>query len=150
VKFRRDVASLPVRSGMQTWDAIVDLIVSTDSIDAEQFRAARSTMSMLLSEGLYEEKPLTVVGDTHRVVVYCPYGENALAADFEVNSLGFNPTAGNWSLHVPCVPEHLEWVATKLATSAPRFVVTDFAEELPERDVLGSSDTRLVIDWTVK
>ena len=145
MKLRRDLASVPLRTGAETWATIVDLITDSDSIAPSQLTAATSVMATLLAEELHAENPLTLVGGSHRVVIYCSFGADALIQGDTVDPLGWNPTAGDWSLHVPCGDEDLDWAAATLATRAPRIKLHK-PGETPEEEV-ASATKSLSIDW---
>lgn len=123
MKLRRDIASVPVRTGAETWSEIVALITRPDSVDVDQLTAAASVMASLLSEDHYSKHPLTLKGDGHRLVIYGAYGSDAVTQGTEVAALDWNPTGKSWTLHVPCEPEDLDWVTTTLKTRAPRLAV---------------------------
>lgn len=123
MKLRRDIASVPVRTGAETWSEIIALITRPDSIDAGQLTAAASVMASLLSEDHYAKHPLTLKGDGHRLVIYGAYGADAVTRGAEVAPLDWNPTGKAWTLNVPCEPEDLDWVTQTLKTRAPRLAV---------------------------
>ena len=123
MKLRRDIASVPVRTGAETWSEIIALITRPDSIDADQLTAAASVMASLLSEDHYAKHPMTLKGDGHRLVIYGAYGADAVTRGTEVAPLDWNPTGKAWTLHVPCEPEDLDWVTQTLKTRAPRLAV---------------------------
>ncbi len=50
MRVRRDIASIPARSAAETWSAIVDLVTSATSVDADQLRAAASIMQALITD----------------------------------------------------------------------------------------------------
>lgn len=146
MKLRRDVAALPVRSGEETWTAIIDLLTAADSTEPDQLVRAESIMAALLSEEYYAEHPLTVVGESHRVVIYMSYGSDAITADIDLAPLGWNPTAGDWQMFIPCAPEHLDW-ATRMLAEMPRLVLLSLDDEIPERKKERSGLAPLQIDW---
>jgi len=88
VKLRRDIASVPLRTGAETWSTIVELITGSDSIDSSQLTAAASVMATLIAEELHTENPLTLVGASHRLVIYCSFGTDALIQGEDVDAIG--------------------------------------------------------------
>ncbi len=151
MKVRRDISSIPLRTAEATWQTIVDLITGADSVDAMQLQAATGVMASLITDDHYAQHPLTLVGLSHRLVLYCRYGQEALEAGEAVDDLTWNPTAGDWTLFVPCDLENLVWVRKALKGRAPRFVVHELGEESPEEmSELRARSTEkvdLVIDW---
>ena|SRR2546422_305888 len=151
MKVRRDISSIPLRTAEATWQTIVDLITGTDSVDAMQLQAATGVMASLITDEHYAQHPLTLVGHSHRLVVYCRYGQEALEAGEAVDDLMWNPTAGDWTLLIPCDPENLEWARKALKGRTPRLVVHELGEEQP--DEMSESRARsaekvdLVVDW---
>ncbi len=149
MKLRRDIASVPLRSGEATWSCIVELVTANNSNDTAQLQAATSIMAMLLAEEHYGDTPLTVKGNGHRLVIYCAHGMNALVMGESVDALGWNPTAGDWTLYVPCPSEDLEWARKALASIAPRLVLHGLDETPGElEETTTKSALTLDIDWT--
>src|SRR5260370_7156068 len=65
--------------------------------------------------------------------IYCRYGMKALEEGGKMDSLTWNPTAGDWTMHVPCDEENIEWGRKALAGTA-RIKVFDVAEADPPQD----------------
>jgi len=109
-------------------------------------------MSALLSEDYYSEHPLTVVGDSHRLVIYMSYGVDALTADVDVTPLGWNPTAGDWNVFVPCAAEHRTWASRMFAECSPRIIAIGLDDDISEvQDSLsagGQKGTAFDVDWS--
>jgi hypothetical protein len=150
VKLRRDIASVPVRTGAETWSEIVALITRPDSVDVGQLTAASSVMASLLSEDHYAKHPLTLKGDGHRLVIYGAYGANAVSQGTEVPPLDWNPTGKAWTLHVPCDSADLDWVAATLKTRAPRVLVHALDDEPADVETSAAANDEsapLSIDW---
>ena len=152
MKLRRDIASVPVRTGAETWSEIVALVTRPDSVDVDQLTAAASVMASLLSEDHYSKYPLTLKGDGHRLVIYGAYGADAVTQGTEVASLDWNPTGKSWTLHVPCEAEDLDWVTTTLKTRAPRLAVHALGDGPTESEgdasaAANNSAAALNINW---
>ena len=150
MKLRRDIASVPVRTGAETWSEIVALITRPDSVDASQLTAASSVMASLVSEDHYAKHPLTLKGDGHRLVIYGAYGADAVSLGTEVAPLDWNPTGKAWTLHVPCDPADLDWVAATLKIRAPRVLVHAFGDEPADAETSAAANDAsapLSIDW---
>ena len=59
----------------------------------------------------------------------------------KVDPLTWNPTAGDWTMHVPCDAENIDWVKESLAKTSPRIKVFD-VEEADRADEDGRSPRR--------
>lgn len=131
MKIRRDLSALPLRSGEATCEAIVDLVTGPDSNDIDQLAAAAPAVASLIADEHYAEHPLTLAGVGHRLLIYLRYGAAALEAGLAVDGLGWNPTAGDWTLHVPCEAEALAWARAHLQEKASRVVLYELSSPLP-------------------
>jgi len=140
MKLRRDIVSVPVRTGDETWSTVIGLIAMAGSDHVEQLESASSVLGALLSEEHYSSRPLTLAGEGQRLVIYFVYGLDAVAADTDVEPLGWNPTAGDWHLYVPCAPEHLNWATKLLSARATRIVVHELDDDLTARRGVGQPE----------
>lgn len=153
MRVRRDINSIPVRSASDTWDKIVALITGSGSVDVDQLRKAGSTIGSMITDELPAERPFILEGCGPQLRIYCRFAFKALEADDAINSLTWNPTAGDWTLHVPCDAENLAWVQSALKASAPRIKAFDIAEgdrfEEDAGEALASkhSGNEIVVDW---
>jgi hypothetical protein len=148
VKLRRDIASVPLRTGEATWEAIIGLITGPKSVDAAQLTAASSIMAMLISDEIHSGEPLTLVGDSARVVLYCTFGSDALIMGDEIDPLPHNPTEGDWALHVPCAADDLDWARKTLLTRAPRITLHKSGEAIADDEKVSATASKsLDIDW---
>lgn len=129
MKIRREIASIPARSAKDTWRAIADLVTGANTVDRNQFDAAASIMESLIADELPASVPIVFRGAGARVIIYCLYGEDALEAGLEVDTLGDNPTAGDWRCTAPCLAEDVEWMNRSLNARAFRVSVHDVAQE---------------------
>ena len=85
--------------------------------------------------------------------IYCRYGMKAVEEGDAVDSLTWNPTAGDWTMHVPCDAENIDWVKASLSKSSPRVKVFDVAEAdraEEEEDGVAAKGSGVVVDWNVK
>jgi len=151
MKVRRDIGSVPLRTAESTWQAIVGLITGPGSRDITQLQAATSVMASLITDELYSDNPMTLVGESHRLVLYCHYGQKALEVGEEIDSLTWNPTEGDWTLFVPCDPDNLPWARRTLKTRAPRITVHELGKTLDadkfESDRGLSNTEAITVDW---
>jgi hypothetical protein len=152
MKIRRDIASIPVRSAKETWQAIIDLITSSDSIDVSQLLAAASNMESVIADEYPANVPIVVKGCGSRLVIYCRYDQDAMEIGKDVDSLHWNPTAGDWQMTVPCEEEDVAWLTKSLKSRAPRIIVRTPDQQLKEETAgeeaaIATSDFH--IDWGV-
>lgn len=146
MKIRRDIASIPVRTAAQTWQAIIDLITGDGTVDRHQLDAASSVMQSLIADEHPATVPVVVKGAGPRVVIYLLYNEDAMEAGADVDRLGSNPTAGDWRLTAPCEEDDTAWMNKTLAARAPRISV-HAADQAPAEDDDRESAKALEIDW---
>ena len=148
MRIRRNIASIPIRSAQETWSAIVDLVTGTDSTDSEQLVAAASTMESLIADEHPLKTPIVFKDSGPRVFFYCLYGEDAMEAGLEIDSLTSNPTAGDWHVTAPAEAEDVEWMNRTLHQRAPRITIHD-VDEAPPDDTEQAANTakEFEIDW---
>jgi hypothetical protein len=156
MRVRRDINSIPVRSAAETWDAIIELIIGSGSVDVEQLRKAGSTIGSVITDELPAEHPFILEGCGPQLRIYCRFASKAMEGDDAIDPLTWNPTAGDWTLHVPCDAENLSWVQSALNASAPRVKVFDiaetdrFEEEAEAKQSSKRAAGEIVVDWNVK
>jgi hypothetical protein len=151
MRVRRDISSIPFRSATETWDSIVALVVSSGSRDIEKLKAAGDTIASIITDEIPAEHPFIMEGSGPQLRIYCRYRAAAIQEPDETDTLTWNPTAGDWTLHVPCDAENLQWVERALAKVSPRIKAFDVAkgDRAEEADVPSAHD-EVVVDWTVK
>lgn len=155
MRIRRDINSIPVRSAQETWERIVALIVGTDSIDADQLHKAGSTIGSIITDKLPAQRPFILEGRGPQLRLYCRFAFKAMEAGDTLDPLTWNPTAGDWTLHVPCDAENLGWVQTALKAVAPRIKAFDLAEadrfeEDTAEPAANNAGDNIEVDWDVK
>jgi hypothetical protein len=156
MRVRRDINAIPVRSAADTWDTMAGLVTGGDSVDAEQLRKAGSTIASIIADELPAEHPFIFEGCGPQLRIYCRFGFKALEVDETIDPLTWNPTAGDWTLHVPCDAENLSWVRAALKACAPRIKAFDIAEgdrsEESADEAMASKSTAsgIVVDWNPK
>lgn len=150
MKIKREISSIPQRSADATWSAIIKLITDKDSIDVDQLEAARGVMTSLITDELYEDHPLTLIGNGHRLVIYLLYRHESIESGDNIDRLKWNPTAKDWKLYVPCDKGNFDWAQKILTKKAPRLKLHAL-DEKPGDD--SDSDKRsanagtIEIDW---
>jgi hypothetical protein len=153
MKVRREIASVPVRTAAETWQAIVDLITGDGSVDAGTLKAAASVMESLIVDEHPATCPIVVKGEGPRLVVYLLYNEAAMEAGTDVDPLTWNPTGGpDWHMTAPSVTADVEWMNNTLKSRAPRIIVHDAAvppSDDDDDDNTTSQGQALKINWGV-
>jgi hypothetical protein len=152
MKVRRDIVSLPVRSAGETWQAIIDLITGSGSVDAETLKAAASVMESLIADEHPTTVPIVVKGNGPRLFIYCLYNEAAMEAGNDIDAINWNPTGGSgWQLTAPAEAGDVTWMNGGLKTRAPRITVQDvaFPPGDDDTDSATMSADALKIDWEI-
>lgn len=153
MKVRRDMASIPVRSAAETWQAIVDLITGDGSVDAATLTAAASVMESLIADEHPATVPIVVKGNGPRLVIYLQYGEAAMEAGKDIAALTWNPTGSSgWRISAPSEANDVVWMNNTLKTRAPRITIHDVASPAVDEDENADKAAQsqpLAINWGV-
>jgi hypothetical protein len=153
MRVRRDVSAIPLRSAGETWETIINLVTGLDSRDIQQLRNAAGVMGSIITDEHPAVRAMMIEGVGPQLRIYCRYGMKAVEEGDAVDSLTWNPTAGDWTMHVPCDAENMEWVKASLSKSSPRVKVFDVAEADradEEEEVVAAKGSGVVVDWNVK
>ncbi|MEE8122056.1 MAG: hypothetical protein V3T55_11030 [Anaerolineales bacterium] len=153
MRVRRDVSSIPFRSAGETWQRIIDLVGGPESVDLQQLKNAASVMGSIITDEHPAARAIMIEGVGPQLRIYCRYGMNAVEEGGTVDSLTWNPTAGDWTMHVPCDTENIDWVKVSLSESSPRINVFDVAEadraEQEENDT-AAKRSGIIVDWNLR
>jgi len=153
MRVRRDISSIPFRSASETWQSIINLVTAPGSKDAQQLKNAAGVMGSIITDEHPASRAIMLEGVGAQLRIYCRYGMKALEEGGKVDSLTWNPTAGDWTMHVPCDEENMEWVRKSLAGSQ-RIRVFDVAEadraEDEEKTSVAKAGSSIVVDWNLK
>ena len=151
MRIRRDISSIPHRSAGETWERIVGLVTGRESRDTNQLRAAAGVMGSIITDEHPSASPIMIEGVGPQLRIYCRYGMRAVEEGAAVDPLTWNPTAGDWTMHVPCDAGNLDWVKTSLSRTSPRIKVFDIDDaDRAAEDPNESSDKsaeNLIVDW---
>lgn len=152
MRVRRDISSVPSRTANDTWWKIVELTTGKDSVDAGQLSAALGVMGSIITDGHPAKRAIILEGVGPQLKIYCAYGTDAVEAGDHVDALTWNPTAGNWTMHVPCDAENMDWVKKSLAKTSPRIKVFDVDEEerIETQGAFVPQSAGLEVDWNIK
>ena len=152
MRVRRDINSIPFSSASETWQRIVDLITGNGSTDSKQLHDATGVMASIISDEHPANHPIVVEGVGPQLRVYCRYGMKAVEKGTEeVDALTWNPTAGNWTMHVPCDEENLSWVRKSLGNTSSRIKAFNIEESTVGEDnaskEMSTKSPNLTVNW---
>ena len=151
MRVRRDISSVPVQTATDTWKKITELITGKDTKDASQLTAATGVMGSIITDEHPSRRAIIVQGVGPQLRIYCRYGMKAVDEGGEVDPLTWNPTAGDWTMHVPCDKQDLDWIKQSLADTSPRIKAFDVEEEERDKEnTAAKGEPLLTIDWNIK
>src|SRR5271154_3406423 len=110
MRIRRDISSIPFRSAGETWQRIIELVTGPDSIDVLQLKNAAGVMGSLITDEHQAKRAIIIEGVGPQLSIYCRFGMKAVEEGAKVDPLTWNPTAGDWTMRVPCDAENMPWV----------------------------------------
>jgi hypothetical protein len=118
----------------------------------QQITNAAGVMGSIITDEHLANRALIVEGVGPQLRVYCRYGMKAIEEGGDVDSLTWNPTAGDWTMYVPCDSENMAWVRASLSATSPRIKVFDIdaPETHEEVNDVYSQSKEVVIDWNVR
>jgi hypothetical protein len=122
----RQVASVPRRTSVETWQRVVELVSAPDSDARVELEGVTSVAATLIADEQTKTAPITIAGGGPLVRVYTLHGEDAIEADLDdEDEFAFNPTAGNsWLLSLPATGPDLA-AAEGLLAGAPHVEARD-------------------------
>jgi hypothetical protein len=154
MKIRRGISSIPFQSAGETWQRIIELVTGPDSKDVLQLKNAAGVMGSLIADEVPSKRAIMLEGVGPQLRIYCRFGMKAVEEGAKVDALTWNPTAGDWTMHVPCDADNLKWVKDSLAKTSPRIKVFDVDEadqaEEEELSEAAKSSNALVVDWNIE
>jgi hypothetical protein len=154
MRVRRDISSIPFQSATDTWQRIINLVTGANSEDAKQLETASGVMGSIIADEHPAKRAIVLEGVGPQLRIYCRYGFAAIEEGGAVGSLTWNPTAGDWTMHVPCDAENMAWVKESLAKTSPRVKVFDVDEAQRAADdddtVEKAASGDLIVDWNVR
>lgn len=119
----RRIASVPRRSAGDTWRALCELISAPGTPARAELESVLGIAAALITEEYTRECPITISGSGPQVRIYTLHGEQAIEAQpSDELPLNHDPTAGEWTLSLPCGPNYLE-EAEEAIGSAPHVEV---------------------------
>ncbi len=151
MRIRRDVSSIPHRSATETWQRITALISGSGSNDIDQLERATGVMASIITDEHPGGSAILMEGVGPQLRIYCRYGMKAVEAGDAIDPLTWNPTAGDWTMHVPCDAANIDWVRTSLRNTSPRIKVFDVVEDnRTEAEEETTASSAIVVDWNPK
>jgi hypothetical protein len=131
----RTFCSIPKRSALETWAAIVDLLAPRTGCDARRELESVGGIASSLITREAMNSPIVVYGCGPRVRIYCVYNEDAITGDAaNENKLAFDATDGDWHMSLPCPEDDLDWVVGALAKKTKRITARDQGEAVESED----------------
>ena len=139
----RRVASTPVRTALQTWEKIVEIIAPDPNSPAraELAKATGVACSSISSEAT-KEAAIVIWGGGPRVRAYCVFDEDAITQeDINEDALPKSPTDGDWKMSIPCLPEDVKWSAANLGSGriSARSMDEDVEDDVAKTDAAVAS-----------
>src|SRR5258708_17463197 len=108
-------------------------------------------MGSIITDEHPSGRPILIEGVGPQLRIYCNYGMNAIEQGSKVDSLNWNPTDGDWTMHVPCDPENMDLVKKSLAGTSPRIKIFDVNDEARAGDEQpkATANNQIVLDWNI-
>jgi len=151
MRVRRDISSVPFQSAGETWKRIIELVTGPGSKDVGQLQAAGSVVGSIITDELPAQRAILFEGVGPQLRIYCRFGKKAVEAGDAADALTWNPTAGDWTMHVPCDAENMDWVKNSLAKTSPRIKLFDVTEgdraDAEDSAAAASGKNDLTVDW---
>jgi hypothetical protein len=112
----RRVSSVPVRTSVETWKAVVALLTAPDHQARTSLDAITNAAAMLITEEYTRDAPIVVVPATGpRLRVYTVHGIAAVDGDLDEAPLATWPLAEpGWRLSLPCGIDDIDDVRAAL------------------------------------
>ncbi|MGB8218012.1 MAG: hypothetical protein WCE94_11995 [Candidatus Methanoperedens sp.] len=146
--FARRVASAPVRTAVQTWARIVEIVAPNPESPArkELAKVVGMACASIASEAP-KEAPIVIWGGGPRVRVYCVFDEDAITQDgINEDALPKSPTGGDWRMSIPFLADDVAWSAASLAAASSRVSARSVDDDVPDEEPLAASTTPLSIN----
>jgi hypothetical protein len=125
----RRIASVPVRTAVETWTRIVDLVTAPGSEARTELAIVTSTAAMLIADEQTRDAPITIASAGPLVRVYTVHADDAIEHDdADEADLPFDPTSGDaWTLSLPASGPDVE-IAGAAVADCPHVEVRDVGE----------------------
>jgi hypothetical protein len=116
----RRLASVPVRTSIDTWAAVVDMLTPPGATARADLEAITNVAALLISEEYTRDAPLIVTPRTGaRVRIYTVHGADAVDVIHEETPLATYPLhEPGWTLSLPCGIDDLDDIQSALRAFA--------------------------------
>lgn len=137
----RRIASVPVRTSVETWQAICNLVARPGTDAHGHLAAISSIAAVLISEEYTSTAPIIVTAaGSQRVRVYTVHGDEAPDAEVDEEPLALLPCENDdWAVSLPCAAVDLAEMIAAL-DGLTRFTVRDLDEGIHLVEVSKSAD----------
>ena len=131
----RQVPSVPVRTSVATWNAVIDLLTPPGASARTDLTAVTGIVAMLIAEEYTREAPIVVMPTTgDRARVYTIHGTAAVEGDDPAPLATWPLADPGWRISLPCGETDLDDVRAALRPY-PRFEVRDATEGITATSV---------------
>ena len=144
----RRVASTPVRTAVETWARIVEIIAPDPVSPArkELAKVAGTACTSIASEAP-KQAPIVIWGGGPRVRVYCVFDEDAITQDgINEDALPKSPAEGDWRMSIPFLAEDVAWSGASLAAASSRVSARSVDDDVADEEPLAASATPLSLN----
>jgi hypothetical protein len=144
----RRVASTPVRTAVETWARIVEIIApDPESAARKELATVAGTACASIASEATKEAPMVIWGGGPRVRVYCVFDEDAITQDgINEDALPKSPTEGDWRMSIPFLAEDVAWSGASLAAVSSRISARSVDDDVVDEEPLAASATPLSIN----
>jgi len=127
----RKFTACPVRTGSETWSAIVTVIADGAPAAAAALANIVGVASSIIADRTPASNPITIIGTGARLRVYCIYDEDAMSDEASEAKLSWPLfEKDDWEIHFPVEKEDFNWVTSLLKEKGTRYK-TYKAGEIP-------------------
>lgn len=129
---RRDFRASPHRTGSETWEAIAQLLATSQSSAArKELNSVAGIVGQIISSESVKAHPIVSSGSGPRVRIYCLYDEDAQDEDnANEAALSFDATGNDWKVSIPVEEEDLSWSKAALKDLSNRITVREKSEDV--------------------
>jgi hypothetical protein len=145
----RRIASVPVRTSVDTWTAVVDLLTAAGGAARADLEAVTNIAAMLISEEYTRDAPIVVSPRRGaRIRVYTLHGLDAVDARDDEAPLATRPLdEPGWTMSLPCGVDDIQDIRGALQAH-PHISVRDTTEGITVEATTGASTVgSLEIDY---
>jgi hypothetical protein len=145
----RRIASIPVRTSVDTWIAVVDLLTPTESAARRDLERITNIAALLISEEYTRDAPIVVMPRTGaRIRIYTVHGSDAVDAGEDETPLATYPLhEPGWALSLPCGVDDIDDIRAALR-DFPNIDVRETTEGITAEAAVGTPTAgSFVIDY---